>query len=48
MIIENDVWAGARAIILHGVTISRGAIVGAGAVVTESVPPYVIVGGVPA
>jgi maltose O-acetyltransferase len=45
VIIEDDVWVGTRAIILHGVTIRRGAIVGAGAVVTKSVPPYAIVGG---
>ena len=48
VIIEDDVWIGTRAIILHGVTIGRGAIIGAGAVVTKSVPPYAIVGGVPA
>jgi acetyltransferase-like isoleucine patch superfamily enzyme len=44
----DDVWVGARAIILHGVTIFRGAVVGAGAVVTRSVPPYAVVAGVPA
>lgn len=48
VIIEDDVWVGTRAIILHGVTIGRGAIVGAGAVVARDVPPYSIVGGVPA
>lgn len=46
--IEDDVWVGTRAIILHGVTIGRGAIVAAGSVVTKSVPPYAIVAGVPA
>jgi len=46
--IGGDFWVGMRAIILHGVDIGRGAIVGAGAVVTKSVPPYAIVGGVPA
>ena len=48
VVIEDDVWIGTRAIILHGVTIGRGAIVGAGAVVTCSVPPYSIITGVPA
>ena len=48
VIIEDDVWVGTRAIILHGVTIGRGVIVAAGAVVTKSVPPYAIVGGIPA
>lgn len=46
--IGNDVWIGARALVLDGVNIGDGAIVGAGAVVTRDVPPYAIVGGVPA
>ena len=46
--IEDDVWIGAAAIILKGITIGTGSIVGAGAVVTKSVPPYSIVGGNPA
>lgn len=46
--IGNDVWIGANAMILDGVAISDGAIVAAGAVVTKDVPPYAIVGGVPA
>jgi len=48
VVIEDDVWVGARAIILRGVRVGRGSIVGAGAVVTKSVPPYSIVGGNPA
>ena len=46
--IEDDAWLGAGCIILPGVTIGRGAIVGAGAVVTHDVEPYVIVAGAPA
>lgn len=46
--IGDDVWIGTRAIIMPGVTIGNGAVVGAGAVVTRDVPPYAIVGGVPA
>lgn len=46
--IGNDVWVGARAIIMDGVHIGNGAVVGAGAVVTRDVAPYEIVAGVPA
>jgi len=46
--VENDVWIGAEAIILPRVTVKNGAIIGAGAVVTHDVPPYAVVGGVPA
>lgn len=46
--INDDVWIGARAIILPGVTIAKGAVVGAGAVVTKNIGEYEIVGGVPA
>ena len=46
--IGNDVWVGDRTVIMPGVKIGDGAIVAAGAVVTKDVPPYAIVGGVPA
>jgi maltose O-acetyltransferase len=48
VVINDDVWIGARVIILPGVHIGRGAILGAGAVVTENVPEYAIVAGNPA
>jgi acetyltransferase-like isoleucine patch superfamily enzyme len=47
-IVGNDVWVGAGCKVLDGVVIGDGAVVGAGAVVTKDVPPYAIVGGVPA
>lgn len=46
--IGNDVWVGTRVLIMGGVTVGNGAVVAAGAVVTKDVPPYAIVGGVPA
>ncbi|MCI9554965.1 MAG: CatB-related O-acetyltransferase [Oscillibacter sp.] len=48
IVIGNDVWIGYEAVILSGVTIGDGAIVAARSVVTKDVPPYTIVGGVPA
>ena len=46
--IENDVWVGAGVCILDGVKIGREAILAAGAVINKDVPPYTIIGGVPA
>jgi acetyltransferase-like isoleucine patch superfamily enzyme len=46
--IGRDVWLGANAVILAGVTIGDGAVIAAGAVVREDVPPYAVVAGVPA
>lgn len=46
--IGNDVWIGYRAMIPTNVTIGDGAVIAAGAVVTKDVPPYAVVGGVPA
>jgi serine acetyltransferase len=48
IIIENDVWIGAKSTIMSGVKIRNGAIVGACSVVTKDVPPYAIVAGNPA
>lgn len=47
-VVGHDVWIGARVIIMNGVSIGHGAVIGAGSVVTRSVEPYSIVGGVPA
>lgn len=48
VIIEEDVWIGSNVTILAGVTVGRGVTVAAGAVVSKSIPPYCICGGVPA
>ena len=48
IVIKDNVWIGVNAIILPGVCLGEGAVIGAGAVVTKDVPPYTIVGGVPA
>lgn len=48
VMIGNDVWLGARVIVLPGVSIGDGAVIGAGTVVTKDIPPYVIAGGIPA
>lgn len=47
-IIGDGCWIGSRAMIMQGVTLGEGAIVATGAIVTQNVPPYTIVGGVPA
>ena len=46
--IGDDVWLGAGAMVLDGSTVGRGAIIGAGAVVTGTIPPYAIAVGIPA
>ena len=48
IVIEDDCWIAANSIILDGVTIGRGSVVAAGAVVSKNVPPYSVVAGVPA
>lgn len=48
IVIDDDVWIGYGATIMSGVHVGQGAVVAAGAVVTKDVPPYAIVGGVPA
>ncbi|MCG8475105.1 MAG: acyltransferase [Cytophagales bacterium] len=48
IIIKDNVWLGLRSIVLKGVTIGEGSVVAAGSVVTKDVPPYTMVGGVPA
>ena len=48
VIIGNDVWVGDRVTILSGVKIGDGAIIAAGSIVTDDVPPYTVVGGIPA
>lgn len=48
VVVESDVWIGRNVTLLSGITIGRGAIVAAGAVVNKDVPPYCIVGGIPA
>lgn len=48
VVIEDDVWIGAQSVIMPGVTVGKGAVVGAGSVVTKDVAPYSIVLGIPA
>ncbi|MBO4389006.1 MAG: acyltransferase [Spirochaetales bacterium] len=48
VVIKGDNWIAANAVILKGVTVGEGAVISAGAVVTKDVPPYSVVGGIPA
>lgn len=48
IVIGNDVWIGTRSIIMDGVEIGNGAVIAANSIVTKNIPPYAIVGGVPA
>lgn len=48
VVINNDVWIGMKSTIMGGVTVGNGAIIAAHSVVTKDVPPYAVVGGVPA
>lgn len=48
IVIEDDVWIGESAIIMSGVHVGRGAVIGAGAVVTKDIPPYAVAAGIPA
>jgi acetyltransferase-like isoleucine patch superfamily enzyme len=48
VVLEEDVWIGCNVTLLSGVTIGRGTTVAAGAVVSKSMPPYCVCGGVPA
>jgi hypothetical protein len=48
VVIEDDVWLGINSVIMRGVTVGKGAIVGAGSIVLRDVAPYTIVGGTPA
>ncbi len=48
VIIEKDVWIGCNVTLLAGVTVGRGSIIAAGALINKDVPPYAVVGGIPA
>lgn len=48
IVIEDDVWIGAHAVVLPGVTIGKGSVIGAGAVVTSDIPAYSVAVGIPA
>jgi acetyltransferase-like isoleucine patch superfamily enzyme len=48
VVIEDDCWIASNSILLAGVTIGKGSVVAAGSVVTQDVPPYSVVAGVPA
>ncbi len=48
VVVEEDAWLGCNVTLLSGVTVGRGSVVAAGAVVTKDIPPYAVAGGVPA
>ncbi|MBK6264523.1 chloramphenicol acetyltransferase [Marivirga sp. S37H4] len=48
IVVGNDVWIGANVVILSGVKIGNGAIIGSNAIVSKDIPPYAVVGGIPA
>jgi maltose O-acetyltransferase len=48
IVIEDDVWIGFGVIVLAGVTVGTGSVIAAGAVVSKDVPPFSVVGGIPA
>ncbi|NCD40818.1 MAG: acyltransferase [Bacteroidia bacterium] len=48
VVIEDNVWIGAKSIVLSGITVGKGSVIGAGSVVTRDVPPHTLVCGVPA
>jgi acetyltransferase-like isoleucine patch superfamily enzyme len=48
IVVEDDVWIGSKVTVVDGINIGQGAVIGAGSVVTKSIPPYAVVVGVPA
>jgi acetyltransferase-like isoleucine patch superfamily enzyme len=48
IVIQDDCWLGASVIVLDGISLEKGCVIGAGAVITKSIPAYSVVAGVPA